>query len=187
MGKITYEYVRNNTSYVTTFEVPDVQDATNVAESLNKLINILGLRNELATVKINKNQNPWHLPAFGKLHTHPRMEQYCKLLENHVIVDKADLEEAKKKLTKYERDEILRGPEPLDRMCVRQETFEKLIAILEFYGNEKLYNRNLVSETLDAKQGDSQVVQVRAEFSAALMKDTGEAARKILQEITNKK
>ena len=188
MGKIMYEYERGNTSYVTTFEVSNEQNAFDVAESLNKLIAILGLRNELATVKIDKNQNSWYPSTFGKLHSHPRMEQDCKLQENHVIVDRTDWEEAKQKLSKYERDEILRGPEPMNRMCMRQETFEKLVAILEFYGNEKLYR--IIATTKDNFEIPKRFViqeNVDIKLSPALENDKGEAAKKILNEITNKK
>jgi hypothetical protein len=192
MGQCIYKFNRGLIEFVTTFHISDEQNVENVAKSLNALIVILGLKNKLEVVN-KKNVNDSDYPhrdmytsSLEKLHTHPKMEYEKKIDPTHVIVDKQDLEEAKQKLAKYEQDEMLRGPEPWNRICIAPDTFEKLIDVLKFYGDKIYYGANLRAELNTAILGDNDSIRVYA-IDTALGKDKGEQARSILKELTNKK
>ncbi len=192
MGQCIYKFNRGLVEFVTTFHISDEQNAENVAKSLNALIVILGLKNKLEVVN-KKNVNDSDYPhrdmytsSLEKFHTHPKMEYEKKIDPTHVIVDKQDLEEAKQKLAKYEVDELLRGHEPMNRICIASETFEKLINILKFYGEKVYYGASLCTESFEHGSGNNDSVRISV-IDTALGKDKGEKAREILKELTNKK
>jgi hypothetical protein len=183
MGNITYTFNRGRIEFVTTVDIPNEHNIEDIIKSLNDLFTISLLGDKIEAV--HKKPIATVANSHDKLHTHPFMESLRNIDSDHVIVDRKDLEEAKKRLAKYEQDELLRGVEPLNRFCIAPELFQTLIAVLGFYGNINNYGTRFHVEKFAAINGDNESLRIRAPYTE-LGKDKGEAARNILKKLTNK-